>query len=627
MTAIHTDAEKELKRGSFGYTDMQLYKFMFAYVKPYLKELSIILILMISFSISTALGPVIIQTTIDRFSSEESLLFGNDFIDSIFLSLSQSLQNSFNVSLIWSEVIILGISYLLLQCLIFYLSYKRIIMVTEVGMKAELTIRLELFSHLQELDMSYHDKNEVGRIMSRLTGDVNAIREMIGGQVVNNFANFLTVITILYFILRYDPVLTLVPLSLIPIVIFIGLLSKKFARPRRKETRRTNSIMMANIGEAIAGIKVTKGANREPENVKIFRDLNHQNFNASVRADSMNAIFFPLMLAMQTLGVALIFYVGGLRVISGAITIGTLTAFLFYNSILFRPVVLLGQFYQQLQDALTGAERALALFDTKTKIPIKPESPQLPLIKGEVIFDHIYFEYEKNQPIYDKFSLYVPAGKTIALVGKTGAGKSTIINLLSRMYDFQDGELLIDNHNIKDMNLNSFRSQIAVVPQDFFLFSNSIKLNLKLGNPRATEEEMWNALDMVGLKSFVKNMSDGLDTKLQERGGRLSVGQRQLLVFAAVLLADPRILILDEATSSIDVFSELKIQKSIQLLLKNRTSFIIAHRLSTIRNADTIIVIDDGQIIEQGTHDELISQKGDYYDLVKNQIELSSINR
>ena len=622
--SIHTDAEKESKRGSFGYSDMQLYKFMFSYVTPYVKELSFVLFLMIIFSMATAIGPIILKTTIDRFGTTDPSIFGISSIDGLFLSTAHSIA-SIGISEIWSEVLVLGISYLLLQVLIYYVTKKRLVMVAEIGLKAEVTLRLDLFSHLQELDMSYHDKNEVGRIMSRLTSDIAAIREMIGGQVVNNIANILTVIAVLYFVLTIDPILTLVPLGLIPLVIFIGTLSRKYARPRRKETRRSNSIMMANIGEAIAGIKVTKGANREDRNIEIFRELNEDNLVANVKADSMNAVFFPLMLSMSTLGVAVLVYVGGLRIIAGALTIGGLTAFLFYNSILFRPVVLLGQFYQQLQDALTGAERAYALLNTKTKVPMNRNLPDLPPIEGEVVFDRIYFEYLKNEPIYDQFSLFVPSGKTIALVGKTGAGKSTIISILSRMYDFQEGELRIDGVSIKDVNLPSYRSQIAAVPQDFFLFSTSIKDNLRLGYPVATEEEMWSALEKVGLKDYVEKMEDGLDTKLQERGGRLSIGQRQLLVFAAVLLANPRILILDEATSSIDVFSELKIQEATNLLLKNRTSFIIAHRLSTIRNADTIVVIDDGNIIEQGTHEQLLAMRGEYFELVKNQIELSEI--
>jgi ABC-type multidrug transport system fused ATPase/permease subunit len=383
---------------------------------------------------------------------------------------------------------------------------------------------------------------------------------------------------------------------------------------------------MANIGESIAGIKVTKGHNRESKNIDIFEGLNDANRRATENADNMNAIFFPILLAMSTLGTAFLILFGGIRVINDDISIGALVAFLNYNAILFRPVVLLGQFYQQLQDALTGAERIFALLDIKTKVPWNDDLPDIPLIKGKVVFDRISFSYLPNEYIYRDFSLYVPAGKTIALVGKTGAGKSTIINILTRLYEYQGGSLKIDDYDVKNVSLRSYRKQIAAVPQDYFLFSTSIRENLKLGNPMATESEMFEALQKVGLKDFVLDLENGLDTPLQERGGRLSVGQRQLLMFASVFLADPRILILDEATSSIDVFSEIQIQNAVKLLLAERTAFIIAHRLSTIKNADSIVVIDQGNIVEQGTHIELIKQKGHYYELIKNQVELADIS-
>ncbi|OLS26524.1 MAG: putative ABC transporter ATP-binding protein [Candidatus Heimdallarchaeota archaeon LC_2] len=626
--SIHSDSEKEEARGSFGYSDVELYRFMFGYLKPFKSEVVVILVLMVFFALATAIAPLLLFISIDRFSQNKTGdIFGINFLDSISNSFISQMTSQFpDTDIVWFEVTIVGFIYILLLVLIFLFQRAQIMRIATLGYKAELSIRLELFQHLQELDLSYHDRNEIGRIMSRLTSDLSAIREMLGGAIVNNLANLITVITVGVIILLIDPVLSLVPFVLIPIVIYIGVLSRRYTRPRRKETRRTNSILMANIGESIAGIKVTKGHNREAKNIDIFESLNEANREATVNADSLNAIFFPILLTMSTLGIAFIVLIGGSRVIDGSITIGVLIAFLNYNAILFRPVVLLGQFYQQLQDALTGAERIYALMDTETQVPWNDDLPDLPPIKGEVVFDRISFSYLPNKYVYRDFSLYVPAGKTIALVGKTGAGKSTIINILSRLYEFQEGELRIDGHEVHDVSLRSYRKQIAAVPQDYFLFSTSIRENLKLGNPMASEEVMLNALDQVGLKDFVLNLENGLDTPLQERGGRLSIGQRQLLMFATVLLADPRILILDEATSSIDVFSEIQIQKAVKLLLSDRTAFIIAHRLSTIRNADSIVVIDDGDIVEQGTHDELIKQKGYYYDLIKNQIELAEIS-
>ncbi|MDH5400989.1 MAG: ABC transporter ATP-binding protein/permease [Candidatus Heimdallarchaeota archaeon] len=623
----HSDAEKEKPRGSFGYSDIYLYKFMLSYLRPHVKELFKIFIYMIISAIATSAGPIILMVTITRFGNENSNeIFGIYTLDKLILDVSRMINTNIpSLNQTWSEIIVISFLYLLLLLVILYTSRKFMILVAEVGLKAEVQMRMDMFAHLQELDMSYHDKNEVGRIMSRLTSDIGAVRELLGGQVMTNISNILTVIFVIIIIIQMDFVLSIISIILIPLVIYTAHVFRKIARPKWKETRRTNSIMMANIGEAISGIKVTKGLNREQTNIAIFQKLNKDNFEATLNAEDINAVFFPLLLFSSTLGTVFIIIFGSLRVIDGIITVAALIAFLNYNGILFRPVINLGQFYQQLQDALTGAERVCALLDTKTKIPWNDHFPTLPHIKGDVVFDKLYFEYIKNTPVYSKFSLFVPNGKMIALVGKTGAGKTTIINILSRLYDFQEGDLKIDGTSIKGVSLQSYKSQIATVPQDFFLFSFSIRQNLKLGNPRASDEEMWKVLDLVGLKEFIEDLDKGLDTPVQERGGRLSVGQRQLLVFAAVLLANPRILILDEATSSIDVFSELKVQKAIKHLLSNRTSFVIAHRLSTIKDADTIVVIDQGDIVEQGTHQELLTIKGHYYNLVKNQIELSEI--
>ncbi len=623
--SIHTDAQKETKRGSFGYKDSELYKFMLKYVLPYRRDVILVLLYMGLNSFFTVLGPMILMNAIDRFSDAE-FLFGSAVAEGYLKKTAYAIYANINIPLVWIQVTLLSLLYLFIQIMIYFISRKQIMKIAEIGLRAELDIRIQLFDHLQHLDMSYHDKNEVGRIMSRLTSDLGAIRQMLGGQVINNIANMITVIAVLFVILRMDPYLSIVSIVFIPVAIIIGGLARKYARPRRKETRRTNSILMANIGEAIAGIKVTKGMNREYRNIEVFEKLNKDNYLSNISADSMGAVFFPMLLSLSSLGTAFILYFGGLRVIYGAITLGALTAFLNYNAILFRPVINLGQFYQQLQDALTGAERVKALLDTETKVPRNDHLPPMPRINGDVLFDHIAFEYIPGEPVYTDFYLDIKAGQTVALVGKTGAGKSTVINILSRMYDIKDGDLKIDGRSVFDYSLKSYRDQIAVVPQDFFLFADSIAENLKLGRPDVTEDEMWKALEKVGLKEYVERMPNGLYTHLQERGGRLSVGQRQLLILAAVIIADPRILILDEATASIDMFSELLIQEALEQIVSNRTAFIIAHRLSTIKNADLIVVIDHGEIMEMGTHEELLNKKGMYYNLVRNQIELANIS-
>ncbi|MHA2362548.1 MAG: ABC transporter ATP-binding protein [Candidatus Hodarchaeales archaeon] len=626
-TTIHHDADKETKKGSFGYSDWFLYKFMFSYIIPYKREVIITLSYMLLVSIFTIYGPILLQRAVDNFTLTETISpYGIKPLDDIAVIIIDFFSLNYpSINPLWVEIAIFAISYLFVQGLIFFFSYRQFLIIGSVGLKATIKIRHDLFEHLQELDMSYHDNNEVGRIMSRTTTDVEAIRQFLGGSIVQNVLNIFTVIAVAIVIISIDPILSLVSFSLVLPILFISSLARKYSRPRRKEARRTNSVLMANLGESIAGIKVTKGQNRELENQKIFANYNQDRKDAMIRAMSLNIIFFSSMLFFSTLGVALLVLVGGMRYLAGAITIGILLAFLNYNAIMFRPIVILGNFYEQLQDALTGAERIYALLDTETKVPWNKNYPSLDFIEGNVQFNELKFEYFPGNPIYDNFNLSVQSGKKIALVGHTGAGKSTIVNILSRMYEYQNGSLLIDGVDIQQVSLPSFRKQIAIVPQDFFLFSFSVRENLQLGSPDATKEEMWDALETVGLANEIRKLENGLETPLQERGARLSIGQGQLLVFAAVLLANPRILVLDEATSSVDVFTELKIQEAIKKLMKGRTTFIIAHRLSTIREADSIIYIDKGKIIEKGTHEELIDRKGQYYKLVKSQIELAEI--
>ena len=626
---MHADAEKETKKGDFGYSDTFLYKFMFSYMRPYTSELLKVLFLMITISVLTILGPVLLSKAIDRFTLEnQGQLFGVPLIDGFFNAVIEQVQSVFPFFIenrIWLELIIISFLYFLIMVFIFLTTKMQIVLVGTVGIQATKKIREDLFTHLQELDMTYHDRNEVGRIISRTTSDVEAIREFLGGSIIQNVLNIFIIIAIALVILTMDTILALVSFSLIPIVIFISSLAKKYSRPRRKEVRRINAMLMANIAENISGIKVTKSMNRENQNIVDFMDLNQKRIDTAVNASMYSIMFFSILLFLSSLGTALIVGVGGIRVLNHAISLGTLTAFLNLNAVMFRPIVVLGNFYEQLQDALTGAERIYALLDTKTRTPWQLEKPDLPPINGEIELKNISFSYTEDIQVLKDFNLYIPAGAKVAIVGKTGAGKTTIANLISKMYEPQKGQLLIDGLNVSDYNLPSYRKQIALVPQDFFLFSFSIRENLKLGDPQATEEQMWHALELVGLKKFVEKLDKGLDTPLQERGGRLSIGQRQLLVFASVLLKNPQILILDEATSSIDVFTEIEIQRSINLLMKNRTSIVIAHRLSTIRDADIIYVIDHGKIVEQGTHEELIQIHGMYYELIKNQLNLAKL--
>jgi ATP-binding cassette subfamily B protein len=623
---MHADADKETKRGTFGYSDTQLFRFMFSYALPFKREIIITLILMVLVSIFTVAGPLLILKAVDRFGpTNSSEIFGIEFLDVLVNPLKLFLTSNNLIDELWFDVTFITLIYLILQVLIYISTSKQAYIIGIVGVKATQNIREDIFQHLQELDMSYHDKNEVGRIMSRTTSDVEAIREFLGGAIVQNILNFFTIIALAVVIIFLDPVLALVSFLLIPLVLILANIARKFSRSRRKEVRRTNAILMAYLAESIGGIKVTKALNREGENQKIYATLNHNRKHAQIVANRVNITFFSSLLFLSSLAATLLVLVGGMRVIEGYITLGTLVAFLNMNTIMFRPIVILANFYEQLQDALTGAERIQATFDTTTTTPWNVEKKEYDTLKGRIVFDNVSFRYLEDKPILQQFSLEIPAGNKVALVGYTGAGKTTISALLSRMYQPQEGNIFVDGKEIDNVSLPSYRKHIAIVPQDFFLFSFSIRENLKLGNPNATEQEMWEALEAVGLKKYIEKLDLGLDTPIHERGGRLSIGQRQLVVFAAVLLANPRIIILDEATSSVDVFTEIIIQKALNVVLKDRTAVIIAHRLSTIRNADQIVVIDKGRILEMGKHEELLNHKGLYYTLIRNQLELSGL--
>jgi ATP-binding cassette subfamily B protein len=410
----------------------------------------------------------------------------------------------------------------------------------------------------------------------------------------------------------------------VPLMFVVSSALRKRIRFAWQDVRMKQSRINSHLNECIQGIKVTQAYVQEKDNIRFFHHMNTINNKAWNKASALNQTFGPIIELTAAVGTFILFWYGSVLIQQQELTIGLLVGFANYIGNFWEPINRLGQMYSQLLIAMASSERIFEFMDEKPTVGELPNARKLPPIRGDVTFDSIVFEYEKDRPALKGISLDVKAGQSIALVGHTGSGKSTIINLLCRFYDPVQGRVLVDGQDIRDVTIESLRSQVGIVLQDTFIFSGTIRDNIRFGRLDATDEEVEEAAKAVRAHDFIMSLPDGYDTEVQERGNVLSMGQRQLLSFARALLADPRILILDEATASIDTETELRIQEALKTLLQGRTSFIIAHRLSTIRHADTIVVLDHGRIVEQGNHDELMAHRGVYYGLIEAQYRFLS---
>jgi ATP-binding cassette subfamily B multidrug efflux pump len=480
-------------------------------------------------------------------------------------------------------------------------------------------LRAELFGHVQSLSFDFFDQRPAGSVLVRIMNDVNALQDLFTNGVINSITNMLTLVGIIVIMLSLDWRLALISMVVVPIMFLLSTKLRATIRRAWQSVRLRLSRLNAHLNEAIQGVRVTQAYAREDENQTFFQSMNGEYLNRFRVAQKLSALFGPGVDFTGAVGSALLFFFGVHFLLGGSVTVGLLVAFANYLGNFWTPISQLGNVYNQLLVAMASSERIFQYLDTVPSVLDQPGAQALPPIRGDVEFADVVFEYEPGKRALDHVSFRARAGETIALVGHTGAGKSTVINLLARFYEPSSGRILVDGMDICAVSLRSLRAQVGIVLQDTFIFSGTIMENIRFGRPDASDDEVIEAARAVNADAFISQLENGYHTEVRERGSRLSMGQRQLLSFARAILADPRILILDEATASIDTHTEHLIQQGLQRLLAGRTSFVVAHRLSTIREADQILVFAQGRIIEHGTHGALMGGRGYYHQLVQAQ--------
>lgn len=575
--------------------DIQISKGLLSFVKPYRGPLLVSLFYMAVASIASVAGPYFVKMALDGGLAANSL---------------PTLRNA----------VLLFLGATALQWLT---NYVRISTMARVGQSIILDIRTKLFSHLQELSLTFYNHYSVGRIISRVINDVNVLQDFITWALLAIARDLFTLIGILVSMLTMDMRLSLLTFTVLPIMAFVTFKFRSMARQYYRKTRIAISWVNSVLAENINAVRVVQAFAREEYNYNNFSQVvNKNNLTVNLQAARLSSVFFPSIDLLANVALALVIWLGGAAVMGLTITPGVLVAFVLYISRFFEPIRDLSMRYDALMSTMASGERILDLLASQVEVNDIQGAAELPSIRGAVTFDNVLFHYPDDPtPVLENIHLHVQPGETVALVGKTGAGKSTMIKLLARFHDPTQGRVLVDEYDLRQVTQNSLRRQMGIVLQDPFLFAGTVSENIRFGRLEATQDDIVAAAKAVGAHEFIMRLRDGYNNSVEEGGVVLSVGQRQLISFARALLADPRILILDEATSSVDTQTERIIQEALARLLRGRTSFVIAHRLSTIVNADRIVVIQDGHIIEEGKHHDLLARHGVYFNLYSMRFE------